>query len=332
MSLADRPFIIIDLNSGRYLEKHVGHEIYNLVPNPIDNRYYGYCPPFGNLDIRSLGVKPNRHGYVDGVLVVYVQKISGTCDREVVAFIENARVYATPQLGEKLKRVVTNGEKVDYCKYVVESDTLNLLDGYPRFIIRISEYNTYMFRMQRVYKGKYPVLDKKLIEYLDDYLSFKTADDDLSFQGQVQCAEDMGFFDNVFNSEPSYTTTGSVMQVSKSARVSKYALRKSGYKCEADKCHTTFNTAKGVQYMEGHHLIPCTTSNAVAFYERFSVNIDCPENIVCLCPTCHRKIHFGSDVEKKGIISQLYLLRLDEFKRIGIEISLAELYSLYGLL
>ena len=104
----------------------------------------------------------------------------------------------------------------------------------------------------------------------------------------MQCAEDMGPFDNVFNSEPSYTTTGSAMQVSKSARVSKYALRKAGYKCEADKCHATFNTAKGVQYMEGHHLIPCTTSNAVAFYEKFSVNIDCPENIVCLCPTCHR--------------------------------------------
>ena len=34
---------------------------------------------------------------------------------------------------------------------------------------------------------------------------------------------------------------------------------------------------------------------------KFKKNIDCIENIVCLCPTCHRRIHFGSDEEKRAI-------------------------------
>lgn len=81
--------------------------------------------------------------------------------------------------------------------------------------------------------------------------------------------------------------------------------------------------------MEGHHLIPCTPSNAKRFWEKNKANIDCIENIVCICPTCHRRIHFGSDKEKRKVIEQLYALKKKELENAGIEIGLEDLVRLY---
>ena len=82
--------------------------------------------------------------------------------------------------------------------------------------------------------------------------------------------------------------------------------------------------------MEGHHLIPCTYSNAEYYWSNFKRNIDCVENIVCLCPTCHRRIHFGSKEEKEAIIKSLYKKQISSLKAIGLNISIEELLSLYN--
>ncbi|MCL2458335.1 MAG: hypothetical protein FWF31_05690, partial [Desulfobulbus sp.] len=37
--------LVIDMHSGRYAQERTGHEIFNLERNPIDGRFYGYCPP-----------------------------------------------------------------------------------------------------------------------------------------------------------------------------------------------------------------------------------------------------------------------------------------------
>ena len=58
-------------------------------------------------------------------------------------------------------------------------------------------------------------------------------------------------------------------------------------------------------------------------------NIDCVENIICLCPTCHRRIHFGSKEERKNIITSLYNKRIQSLLAVGLDISLEELLSLY---
>ena len=88
-------------------------------------------------------------------------------------------------------------------------------------------------------------------------------------------------------------------------------------------------TSKGVPYMEGHHLIPCTAKNAKAFWKRVGKSIDCVENIVCLCPTCHRRIHFGSEAEKRSIIKLLYNKQHSKLKKAGLDISEKELIGLY---
>lgn len=81
--------------------------------------------------------------------------------------------------------------------------------------------------------------------------------------------------------------------------------------------------------MEGHHLIPCTSSNAELFWSKFKRNIDCVENIICLCPTCHRRIHFGSKEERDTIIKSLYQKQISSLKAVGLDIAFEELLALY---
>ncbi|WP_310603605.1 HNH endonuclease [Anaerosporobacter sp.] len=95
------------------------------------------------------------------------------------------------------------------------------------------------------------------------------------------------------------------------------AIESAGYLCEMDICHRTF-TAKstGNQYMEGHHAIPMKVQ------ESFKTSLDVYANIVCLCPICHRMLHYGIDDEKKVLINQIYYKRADRLANSGIKLTL----------
>jgi len=115
----------------------------------------------------------------------------------------------------------------------------------------------------------------------------------------------------------------------KDIKYSKFVLKNANYKCQIDSSHETFLTNRNVQYMEGHHLIPCTIINAKLFKLKVNVNIDCVENIVCVCPTCHRAVHFGNWKTKENIIKILFRLQKEKLMGIGINIDENELLNLY---
>jgi len=98
--LSLKPFVIIDMMSGSYVLKKTGHECFNLDKNPVDGRYYGYCPPYGNIDITKLGAGKGDVS-IDDVLVIYTKKVSGSSDREVIAFTESATVFHIGQINRK---------------------------------------------------------------------------------------------------------------------------------------------------------------------------------------------------------------------------------------
>lgn len=105
--------------------------------------------------------------------------------------------------------------------------------------------------------------------------------------------------------------------------VGKKALSRAQYTCFIDPNHDTFLTDSGDKYMEAHHLIPYKEQS------RFKYSLQVPANIVCLCPQCHRELHYGKN--RNEILKKLYKDRIDSLRKCGIDISFDELLKFYKL-
>ncbi len=119
--------------------------------------------------------------------------------------------------------------------------------------------------------------------------------------------------------------------------IKQIAIEKYGYKCFFDcfaqdedihKAHELnyFNTKKDLPYLEGHHMIQLENAK---FFEH---DIDIPENIIPLCPNCHRKIHNA----KSSIVYQMLSFYVEhsnkkELLRKGIFADIETLASFYGI-
>ena len=104
------------------------------------------------------------------------------------------------------------------------------------------------------------------------------------------------------------TTTESIKWV-RDPKIRDQALKKTNYKCELDNSHQTF-IYKGVQFMEGHHLIP------MEYQHLFTNSLDVVSNIISLCPNCHRKIHYGEPLERIEMATKLYNIRKPDLEGI----------------
>lgn len=104
-------------------------------------------------------------------------------------------------------------------------------------------------------------------------------------------------------------------------RKARKALTLANFQCEINKDHITFLTKYKKPYMEAHHLIPLGSQ------DKFKYSLDVDANIVCLCPTCHRMLHYGDNTQ--FLIKELYNNRIEFLKLSGIGITLNELISYY---
>ena len=94
------------------------------------------------------------------------------------------------------------------------------------------------------------------------------------------------------------------------------SLEGAGYCCEHNAEHQTFVTkATNHAYMEGHHLIP------MKYQDNFDCSIDVYANIVCLCPICHKLLHYGQTREKSFVAEGLFEKRQERLIQSGIDIS-----------
>lgn len=106
--------------------------------------------------------------------------------------------------------------------------------------------------------------------------------------------------------------------------VSWTALSNADHQCELDRAHVTFLRAREkVNYMEPHHLIP------MALQDSFQVSLDCVQNILSLCPNCHRAIHYSHKTERAELLRKAYELRKNHLEDARIQIDLVALKKLY---
>ena len=110
--------------------------------------------------------------------------------------------------------------------------------------------------------------------------------------------------------------------------VGKIALQESHYLCEYNKLHLTFiSGVTGENYTEAHHLIPIQFQQQ--YWSELHINIDCIENIVSLCPNCHRGVHYGTFDEKNRILKKLFDKKLGGIKGVGLNLSEEKLIEIY---
>lgn len=102
----------------------------------------------------------------------------------------------------------------------------------------------------------------------------------------------------------------------------KRAIVYSSYQCNIDNSHGSFIAKNGKTYMEAHHLIPMSVQ------EDFKNSLDVDANIVTLCPTCHRKLHYGKEIESE--LKKLFDERVLLLKESGIDITFDALKKYYN--
>lgn len=97
------------------------------------------------------------------------------------------------------------------------------------------------------------------------------------------------------------------------------ALALADYKCEVDSSHVSFIAEKNNKpFMEGHHAIPITMQ------PKFDHSLDNYANIVCLCPICHRRIHYGIMDDRIDMLRRIYHSRGERLASSGIQLSCNE--------
>ncbi|MBL6446737.1 HNH endonuclease [Fulvivirga sp. 29W222] len=92
-------------------------------------------------------------------------------------------------------------------------------------------------------------------------------------------------------------------------------------KCEIDPSHETFIAQRTqLPYVEAHHFIP------MKFQHLYSAPLDNLENIVSLCPNCHRGIHHAIIKHKYELIEDLYGKRPRLHSNFSVE-DIAQFYN-----
>jgi 5-methylcytosine-specific restriction endonuclease McrA len=102
------------------------------------------------------------------------------------------------------------------------------------------------------------------------------------------------------------------------------SIIRANFSCELCGRDNTFMAKDSKWYFEVHHLIPFNISNQ----KMFKFSLDHLSNLVCLCPECHRKVHFAELKEQVRSLETLLKLRKEIFNNYAIK-NLEHLLQLY---
>jgi len=102
------------------------------------------------------------------------------------------------------------------------------------------------------------------------------------------------------------------------------------YECSEDshKAHELnyFHTKENNNYLEAHHMIQLKNS------KHFGNSLDVVENLIPVCPNCHRKLHFANTETLINMIKIFYKnMNKKEFIRKGIFVDINTLLRFYGI-
>lgn len=175
-------------------------------------------------------------------------------------------------------------------------------------------------------------LDSIFNNHLDEYFKIEDKDNILAI-----LLENKILFKDIFEFALGQKLDGNFVRKRERKNMKQEVLEKYDYKCFFDhfateeqdhKAHELnyFRTKKNLTYLEGHHMVQMENSK---FFEK---DVDILENIIPLCPNCHRKIH-NADKETVMKMLKLYYDNSDKQKLIrkGIFVDIDTLARFYGI-
>ena len=115
---------------------------------------------------------------------------------------------------------------------------------------------------------------------------------------------------------PPQIYTGTITTYKRSSILKNQVIASANYKCEINPLHKTFiSCSTNNQYMEAHHIIH------LSHQKKFKHNIDIFSNVICLCPICHRLLHYGLEKDKLPVLNNIYKQRNERLKNSGLDLS-----------
>lgn len=140
---------------------------------------------------------------------------------------------------------------------------------------------------------------------LNNYCRFAEGND---FMKRTKTMEDMdipvGRPDSYIKESPQWKRSGILRT---------QALAAAHYTCEVNVNHHSFIARSNQKpYMEGHHLVPLNAQND------FNYSLDVYANVVCLCPVCHRMLHYGCKRDIEPVLERFWKARHTRLEKSGL--------------
>lgn len=189
-------------------------------------------------------------------------------------------------------------------KSIFEIRTIEDLQEIKRILLKDKDFHDMDERGHRMYSAAF-----------NRYMDFADGEWIKAYQNG---SEELEKFDEPFPVKE-YRLIDQEKRRARSYIIKKQVEEASHYLCEFNHDHQTFIVNKtDHQYMEGHHAIPLFKQDS------FQNSLDVYANVVCLCPICHRLLHYGRQSDKEVVLNKIYHDRGERLAKCGIYLSKSE--------
>lgn len=164
-----------------------------------------------------------------------------------------------------------------------------------------------------------PYLEKwGIIEYENNYIQLA----DYKRELIESSLKNMSFEDMFFETEQEFDKVKNNIRCGRPRNNSLISsvLEEENYTCFFSDTHKTFPSTTRPNYVEGHHIIP------ISLNDSFQEDLDCKENIIALCPNCHKAMHLATNEYKENLLNQI-LENNPEFNK--FDLTLEDMKEIY---
>lgn len=336
--------IIQNFDNKTIINKIISEQVLKVKINPIAGRdkiiYRSLYPVIFTYQVlRELSKRGKTYiSLLDFYIVVCTQNTHEDVTNCVKLLLDDEQCYYPPEfdirfLADK-NRILGFFDNIHLFIYNKDKISLNMsfidiMDNFLEYHQEIFEilddtdsYKTFLCDVQ---KFNISLIDTPIQEEFDEYIYNQSVENSIKNLSDSE----LNNITNNYKRRLAYSDTKTKTKINPETQYSTASLQKYAYKCCANNEHVTFTSkSHGNQYMEAHHLIPRKYQQL--YYDELNVNIDCVQNIVALCPNCHRTLHHSTFEEKEEILKRLYELKKEDLMSIGIDITLDELMSYYN--